>query len=143
MSALAETIIKKFEGCKLTAYLDQGNVPTIGYGATGPDIHIGLSWTQAQADARLESDLSHVEAALTPLVHVTLTEGQRAALLSFAFNLGIHALTTSNLLHLVNSSDTNGAAKEFLRWDHIGTQEIRGLLIRRLHEATLFLEGQP
>ena len=50
-------LIKKFEGCNLTAYEDIVGVWTIGYGTTnsdkritGTDIYQGLTITQAQAD---------------------------------------------------------------------------------------------
>ena len=35
-------LIKKFEGCKLVAYLCPANVWTIGWGATGPDVRRGI-----------------------------------------------------------------------------------------------------
>ncbi len=50
-------LIKKFEGCRLTAYQDSVGVWTIGYGITnyvksitGATIYKGLTITQAQAD---------------------------------------------------------------------------------------------
>ena len=51
-------LTKNFEGCVLTAYADQGGVWTIGYGHTGPGVHAGLTVTQDQADALLESDIA-------------------------------------------------------------------------------------
>jgi GH24 family phage-related lysozyme (muramidase) len=41
--------IKGFETCKLNAYMPTPqDRPTIGWGTTGPDVHRGLTWTQAQ-----------------------------------------------------------------------------------------------
>ena len=37
-SAAGVELIKKFEGCELTAYHDAVGVLTIGYGHTGPDV---------------------------------------------------------------------------------------------------------
>jgi hypothetical protein len=58
-------LIKRFEGCRLTAYPDPGTGGdpwTIGWGATGKGIRKGTIWTQQQADARLENDLTRYAA---------------------------------------------------------------------------------
>jgi lysozyme len=133
--------IKQHEGCSLTAYADQGNTITIGYGATGPDIVKGLIWTKEQADFRLELDITKTEMQVLKLLKRTLPLGATAALISFAFNLGSGALASSHLLQCVNVGDDLGAAKAFLAWSHIGKTEIKGLLIRRMEEAVMYLKG--
>ena len=53
-------LIKHFEGCRLTAYPDPGTGGdpwTIGYGHTGPDVYLGVTITQAEADHLLKQDL--------------------------------------------------------------------------------------
>ena len=50
--------IRRFEGCKLKAYLCPAGVWTCGWGATGPDVVKGTVWTQEQADTRLIKDAS-------------------------------------------------------------------------------------
>jgi len=51
--------IKSFEQCRLTAYMPTPrDRPTIGWGTTGPDVRMGMTWTQAQADARFARDLA-------------------------------------------------------------------------------------
>lgn len=52
--------LKREEGVDLHAYQDQGGVWTIGYGHTGPEVHAGLVWTLAQAEAALLLDLGVV-----------------------------------------------------------------------------------
>lgn len=141
MNQIATAFIKAHEGCKLKAYQDSAGVWTCGYGATGPDIHAGTTWTQEQAVARLESDLAQFAAAVKRCVKVPLSDRQEAALISFAFNLGEASLKQSTLLTLLNQGDILGAAKEFPRWDHAGGHELKGLLIRRFDEASLFLQG--
>lgn len=44
------------EGCRLTAYRDQGGVWTIGWGHTGPGVVEGLTCSQEQADAWFADD---------------------------------------------------------------------------------------
>ena len=51
--AHAVSLVKEFEGCRLEAYPDPGSGGdpiTIGWGATGPGIRMGVTWTQQQAD---------------------------------------------------------------------------------------------
>lgn len=140
-SQTAIDFVKQHEGCVLTAYQDQGGVWTIGYGHTGPDVRKGLVWTQDQADAALNLDLSKAEASMLKLTTVQLSDKQKAALDSFVFNLGAGAYAGSHLRECVNNRDWVGAAKAFLAWDHVGQTEVKGLLIRRLDEAALFLRG--
>ncbi len=141
MNQTAAQFIRQHEGCKLTAYADTGGVFTCGWGATGPDIHPGTTWTQAQADARLEQDVERFERAVDELVKVPITDNQRAALTSFAFNLGAHALAGSTLLRKLNAGDMVGAAAEFQKWDRAGGKEVPGLLKRRQEESAIFLAG--
>jgi GH24 family phage-related lysozyme (muramidase) len=51
-------LIKSFEGCRLTAYVDTSGVLTIGYGHTG-GVTKGQTITQAQADEILKKDLAN------------------------------------------------------------------------------------
>lgn len=142
MNQTAIDFIKAHEGCSLTAYQDGGGVWTCGYGATGKDVVAGTVWTQTQADDRLEADLYDAEVrVLTLLGNIRLSEQSMAALDSFVFNLGSGALASSHLLMCVKDGDYLGAAKAFLVWDRIGQTEVKGLLIRRLEEAALFLRG--
>lgn len=154
MSALeiAGAFVRAHESCRLAAYADSGKgIWTIGWGHTGADVHEGLTWTQSQADTQLMTDLKTASDAVSRLKKRLLSDGQMAALISFVFNLGEGALKGSALLSLVNDCRFIEAAKEFLRFDHAGTSsrpslhegmmESKGLLIRRLDEATLFLRG--
>ena len=144
MNQTAFALVKKYEGCKLSAYLDIGGVPTIGYGATGPDIHLGLVWTQAQADARLQRDLRAVENEVRSLVHIALSDVSLGALISLEYNANPPAQST--IYHMINTGklwgiDEPSAITEWLKWDHVHRQEVKGLLRRRLDEARTFLEG--
>lgn len=141
MNQTAIDFIRSHEGCQLTAYPDAGGIWTCGWGSTGPDISNGLVWTQDAADARLMADVAKTEVAIIKLLNKQLSEQSLAALDSFAYNLGVQALASSHLLQCINNGDYIGAAKAFIVWDHIAQVEIKGLLIRRLEEAVLFLKG--
>ena len=141
MNSIAVDFIKAREGCRLDAYRDSAGVLTCGYGATGSDILPATVWTQELAEARLAADIASCELAVKRLVTIPLSEKQQAALISFCFNVGATAFEKSTLLSKLNGSDVLGAAKEFPRWAHAGGCEVKGLLIRRFEEATLFLQG--
>jgi len=88
----AATLVKRLEACKLVGYADTGGIPTDGYGHTGPEVRIGRPITQAQADQALLCDLikadCRLESVCYPSVLGTLHDHQRAALVSFVFNVG-------------------------------------------------------
>lgn len=138
-------LVRHFEGLYLKAYLCPAGVATIGVGATGPDIHLGMVWTKEQAEARLASDLAEAAADVDRLVKVPLTDDERGALASFVMNLGGGALASSTLLRLLNSGDTEGAGQQFGRWVNATVNgkptKLPGLVARRAAEEALF-EGK-
>ena len=89
---LARDLVKRLESCRLTGYADSRGTPTDGYGHTGPEVRVGRAITQEVADHNLEVDLATAEAklheVLTPASWLTLTDHEKATLLSFVFNLG-------------------------------------------------------
>lgn len=140
------SLIKQFEGCRLTAYPDPGTggAPwTIGYGWTHPvdgkPVRPGMTIDQDTADRLLKTGLLSYENDVLKLVRVKLTQGQFDALVSFAYNVGSRALSTSTLLKKLNAGDIKGAADEFLRWNKAGGKVLNGLTRRREAERALFL----
>lgn len=138
--------IKDFEGCSLTAYPDPGTGGspwTIGYGWTHPvdgkPIKPGMTIKQETADRLLKTGLVSYENDVLKMAKVKLTQGQFDALVSFAYNVGSRALSTSTLLKKLNDGDIKGAADEFLRWNKAGGKVLNGLTRRREAERALFL----
>ncbi len=130
-------LIKRWEGCQLTAYRCPANVLTIGYGHTG-DVKEGQKITQHQADTLFDYDIEKYEDGVTRL-GVILNANEFSALVSFAYNLGISALSNSGLLRKIRGGDKPGAAKEFGRWVMAGGKKLPGLVARREAERVLFL----
>lgn len=141
ITAIAAPLVKRFEGCTLSAYKCPADVWTIGYGHTGPEVKQGLVWNQAQADAALERDLQKALNDARKVIDVALTDKQMAAITSFVFNLGIGNFRSSTLLKKINSNDVAGALAEFRRWDKAGGKVLAGLTKRRAAEAMLFKEA--
>ena len=134
-------LIKQYEGLRLTTYKDAVGIPTIGYGHVETPIPPGGTRTITAEDAEqiLREDLQRFEHDVNNMLTVEVTQNQFDALVSFAFNLGPANLKSSTLLRKVNSGDFNGAAEEFLKWNHAGGQVLAGLTARRNAEKNLFL----
>lgn len=134
-------LIRRFEGCRLVAYLCPAGVWTIGWGATGPDVKKGLSWTQEQADRRLEGDaLLYSLAALKaspclaahPEIHHTIAD--------FCYNLGLGRYKASTLRKRIDAGDWDGACDEIVKWVFGGGKKLPGLVLRRQAEAAVIVK---
>lgn len=135
-------LIKAFEGCKLAAYPDPGSGGdpwTIGYGATGPGIHKGVIWTQAQADSRLADDVSRFADGVSAMIGAApTTQSQFDAMVSLAFNIGLGNFKDSTLLRMHKDGDYDDAAKQFARWNKAAGKVMAGLTRRRAAEAEMY-----
>lgn len=140
---MAALLIASQEGFRSKPYWDaNGKVWTVGYGFTTLNGHPVTSktpaMTQAQAEAELETQLNTYVTAVEKAVTVSLTDGQAAALIDFAYNLGPHALQVSVLLRLLNAGNYDGAAGQFAAWAYAGGKKLPDLVNRRALEAQVF-----
>ena len=126
----AMTLIKDFEGCRLTAYRDGGGVLTQGYGNTHHVIE-GSTITQERADADLLANVQDAVDAVNDYVTMPLHQGQFDALVDFTFNVGVNAFKKSTLLRLLNTGDYQGAHDQFDRWNMDNGKVVKGLQRRR------------
>ncbi len=137
-------LIKTFEGLSLKPYLCSANVPTIGYGNTFYTNGVKVTMsdapiTQEKANEMLKVIADSFALKVSKIVPSGLTQNQFNALVSFAFNLGVQALTNSTLLRLVKINPNDGnIAKEFLRWNKAGGKVIDGLTKRRIKESSVY-----
>lgn len=133
------------EGEVLAAYLDTGGVWTIGVGHTGPvdGKKIGKSTkiTAEKSRELLKEDIKQAAEAVDTLVHTKrpLSAHQKAALVSFVFNVGRNAFAGSTMLRLLNSNQFDAAALQFARWNKDNGVVLRGLVNRRAYEKQMFL----
>ena len=133
-------LIETFEGCVLTAYQDANGVWTIGYGHT-QGVSAGITITQKQAQAFLESDVQMAAQCVDGKVGPRVTQNQFDALCSFVFNVGCSLFSTSTMLREINTGSIMNAADEFDRWVYAGSQVLPGLIKRRATEKALFLRA--
>ena len=86
------------------------------------------------------------DAVITRLVRVPLTDGQRAALISFLYNEGPGGFTAKNgqptgILSKLNARNYARAANEFPKWNISDGRVLAGLVRRRALERSVF-EGR-
>ena len=133
-----KTLIKRFEGCRLTAYQCSAGKFTIGYGHTGADVSKGMTISQKQADELFEQDLVKFEQYVSKLVKVSLNQNQFDALVSWTYNLGPGNLGSSALLKELNAGNYDKVPVQMNRWVFSGKVKLPGLIERRAIEAELF-----
>ena len=137
-------LVKDFEGCKLTAYRDPIGVWTIGYGTTaraglGIIPTAGMTITQAEADQLLADGLNKFADQIRPMINAGLNDNQFGASVSLAYNIGVHAFSTSSALKHINAGDYDKAANSILLFNKAGGKVLKGLVRRREAERKLFL----
>jgi lysozyme len=135
-SAAGRQAIIQREGVRLHAYRDSRGLWTIGVGhySGSPYFTRWSSWTMAQVDAALASDLAPVEQAVNQSIKRPITQNQFDACSSLAFNIGISGFAGSSVVKMINVGDMATAANDFLLWD-----TPRELLARRESERAQFL----
>ena len=133
----AYEMIKRFEGYRFKSYLCAGGKCTIGYGHT-KDVKPYRTITHDQALKYLSEDIEDVEKALSTLVKVKLNQNQYDSLVSFVFNVGTGAFSSSTLLKKLNNNDFESVPKELRKWIFAGGKACVGLKKRREAEAILF-----
>ncbi|MGU6722763.1 lysozyme [Salmonella enterica subsp. enterica serovar Pomona] len=119
------------EGRRYEPYHDVAGVLTVCDGHTGKDIIPGKRYTDAECDALLNKDLALVAARIDPLIKASIPNSERAALYSFAYNVGAGAFARSTLLKKLNAGDQAGACDELKRWTYAGGKQWKGLVTRR------------
>jgi len=134
--AVLYTLIKRFEGCKLTPYLCPAGIWTCGWGSTGVGVFPGRSWTQAYADSRMQQD-ALAFARGTLVLCPALRGNALCAIADFAYNLGLTRLSCSTLRRKLNAGDTVGATVELRKWVNGGGRVLPGLVARRAAECVL------
>lgn len=141
-------LIQQWEGLFLTAYhgaADRPGLLTIGYGHTDaagpPTVHQGQVITKQQASDILRADLGHVEANVSKMVKVPLTDNQFAAMVSFVFNCGEANFAKSSMLRKLNAGDYASVPSELMKWTKANGKQVQGLVNRRAAEAGLWAKG--
>lgn len=136
--SIAEPHLKKWEGLRLKAYSDVAGVATIGYGSTNRNLVAKGRITEEEALAQLRSDMTACQTCIERAVTVELTPYQKAALISFVYNVGGQAFRDSTLLRLLNEGQYSEVPAQLRRWKFSKGKIIQGLINRREAEIDLW-----
>ncbi len=140
VSKEAIALCKKWEGLYLKAYLCPAGVPTVGYGATGKDIKLGMTVTKEWAEERLLKELEKAQVEALRLSPILAKHPFRlAAIVSFIYNLGATRYAASTLRRKINEGIWWEAAIQIQRWNRAAGKVLRGLVSRRQEEARMLL----
>jgi len=148
-------LIKEFEGCHLSAYPDPlsgGDPWTIGYGTTrygaGDPVKRGDKINVIEADMLLRLEVDRIAERLRTTVPswATLSDPQRCALVSFAYNLGADFYGKpgfDTISAALRDKDFAAVPAALLLYRNPGTNVEAGLLRRRKAEGALWQKGTP
>ena len=149
-TSAALAIIREFEGCRLNAYLCPAGVWTIGVGATrypdGRAVAQGDTITAIEADLMLRQEIDRISGKLSSIVPYwsSMSDGQRCALISFAFNLGSSfygAEGFETITRRLRERDWAKVPDALLLYRNPGSSFEAGLKRRREAEGRLWLQG--
>ena len=152
MSPHGLELLEQWEGFKTTVYKDSAGLPTIGVGhlltkselssgkitINGVPVKYGDGLTEQQVTDLLAQDVQPAAAAVNNNVKVDLNQNQFDALVSFTFNVGVGAFTSSTLLKVLNQGQYDEVPTQLLRWTRAGGQVVQGLVNRRNNEIKLW-----
>jgi lysozyme len=143
LNEAGKSLIKSFEGCKLTSYKCSANHDTIGFGNTfyedGTKVKPGDKITQERANELFEIIAKDFADKVAPVVKSEVNDNQFAALTSFAYNAGMGNLKSSTLLKKVNANPSDETIRtEFMKWVRANNKVLAGLERRRKAEADLY-----
>jgi lysozyme len=140
-AALAIPLVMYFEGTIPRAYRDPIGIITSCTGHTGPELRMGQTFSPEQCRDQLEADLLAHSSALA-CVPGDLKPHEKAAIISFAFNVGKPQFCASTMARRFNEHNSRAACAELSRWTLAGGRELPGLVKRRAAERAV-CEGKP
>jgi GH24 family phage-related lysozyme (muramidase) len=148
--AAALKLIKDFEGCHLEAYPDPlsgGDPWTIGYGTTryqdGRRVSRGDKINAIEADLLLRREVDRIAEKLRATVPywVQMTDNQKCALISFAYNLGSGFYGTTGFETIsreLREKDWPAVPDALLLYRNPGSNVEAGLKRRRIAEGDIW-----
>jgi lysozyme len=138
---------ESIEGFRSAPYVCPAKVATIGIGSTVYEngrrvTRLDPPITRARA---VELCAHHLRTKCLPVILKCCPEldtpRRLAAVLSWAYNVGEHALPASGLRRAINARDWLEAGAQIRRWNKVGGEVLAGLVSRRALEARMLTDG--
>ena len=131
--ALATPIVMRWEGLSLSPYKDPIGLSTVCYGETHAEMR---RYTEAECKALLAASIQEHGAQIVGCLDEGLPVNQKAAALSFAYNVGAEKFCGSTFARKLNARDPTACA-ELDRWVLAGGKPLAGLVKRRADERAM------
>lgn len=140
-TAVLLSYVPKFEGIILRGYKDPIGIVTACSGHTKTAI-LGRPYTKQECEKLLVSDLyEHAAGVLDCTPELKGRIPQLAAMISFAFNVGVTKYCNSTVAVKIHTGDLVGACNQLDRWIYADGEIMPGLVERRAAEKDLCLDG--
>jgi lysozyme len=141
-AATAATVafVVMWEGNEMKPYLDVGGVPTVCAGVT-KGVSMDLILAPEECAKLNGAEIQRHADELSACIKVPLSEGEKTAYISWAYNVGTRNACQSTLVQLLNQEKRIEACHQLPRWNKVNQKEIRGLTNRRLSEMKECLNG--
>lgn len=140
-------MVPREEGMEYVGYLDIAGIPTACAGDT-KNVRVGQRYSLEECRTRLERQLvSHAKGALecVPTLRAEARDYQRAAVVSFAYNVGVGGFCRSTAARKFRAKDWKGGCDALLPWDKARVngvlRPVKGLTARRQREWALCRTG--
>lgn len=131
--ALAAPLVMRFEGLQTKPYLDPIGLKTVCYGETHAPMR---TYTPAECEAMLMESLELHGSDIAACLPAGLPDNQKAAALSFAYNVGAAKACASTFAAKLRAGDPTACA-ELSRWVYADGKVLQGLVKRRAAERAL------
>lgn len=131
--ALAAPIIMRWEGLSLTPYQDPIGLNTVCFGETHAEMR---RYTVDECKGLLAASMQEHGAQIAGCLDESLPANQKAAALSFAYNVGAEKFCGSTFAKKLNARDPTACA-ELDRWVLAGGRPLPGLVKRRADERAM------
>ena len=137
--AIATAAVGGFEGLRTVAYRDPVGIPTACFGET-LGVKMGQEYTVEQCRDMLGNRVEEFGRGVDGCTKVALPPVRKAALVSFAYNVGVQNYCGSTLVRKLNAGDTVGACNELSKWTKAKGITLPGLVKRREQERLMCMK---
>jgi len=130
-------------------YLDPVGIPTACWGLTGKDMYgkpfkKGNTYTEQECTIMFVDRVRHFERVVDKYVRVPYASVyEKAALISFVYNVGEGNFSSSSLLKALNKGQHEVACDGLLAWKYAKKRVLPGLVKRRAEERQWCLGEVP
>lgn len=140
-ATIAAALIAPWEGLWLTAKPDMlaKGLPTVCYGMTPYDrpVKVGDHYTKDQCTRFLVEDIPKYYAQIEPCIHAKLSEHEKAALVSLAYNVGRGNVCKSQAVREFNAGNHLAGCNAIGHFTTAQGKFIQGLANRRKAEIAV------